>query len=90
MKSTPSFSLAGEVSAVVWLDNRVVDQTKWAQASNRSWEQSIKIDLHQVGPLYGQDSKFQTSPLELILPSFAEQNFRDFCRFVPACESFNP
>ena len=37
-----------EVSAVVCLDNKEVDTTKWAHSSNRAWEQQIKIDLHQV------------------------------------------
>ena len=38
---------AYEVSAVVSLDNKEIDQTKWSPPSNRAWEKEIKIDLHQ-------------------------------------------
>lgn len=36
-----------EVCAVVSIDNKEVDQTKWSSPSNRAWEQQIRIDLHQ-------------------------------------------
>ena len=38
---------AYEVSAVVSLDNKEIDQTKWSPPNNRAWEKEIKIDLHQ-------------------------------------------
>ena len=41
------FCTAYEVSAVVSLDNKEIDQTKWSPPSNRAWEKEIKIDLHQ-------------------------------------------
>ena len=44
-----------EVCAVVSIDNREVEQTRWSTPNNRAWEQQIKIELHQV-----------TSPLSLI------------------------
>ena len=37
-----------EVCAVVSVDNKEVEQTKWSPATNRAWEQQIRIDLHQV------------------------------------------
>ena len=46
----PSFPLsfpAYEVSAVVSLDNKEIDQTKWSPPRSRAWEKEIKIDLHQ-------------------------------------------
>ena len=44
---SPSLSLAYEVSAVVSLDNKEIDQTKWSPPRSRAWEKEIKIDLHQ-------------------------------------------
>ena len=35
------------MSASVLLDNKEIDQTKWAVPTNRAWEKEIKIDLHQ-------------------------------------------
>ena len=43
----PIHYAAYEVSAVVSLDNKEIDQTKWSPPSNRAWEREIKIDLHQ-------------------------------------------
>lgn len=37
----------GEVSAVVALDNKEIDQTKWASSTNRAWEHQCRIELHQ-------------------------------------------
>ena len=51
-------SLSGfEVNAVVSLDNKEVDQTKWSQPTNRAWEQQIRIDLHQVMREGGQGGR---------------------------------
>ena len=35
------------MSAIVSLDNKEIDQTKWSLPSNKAWEKEIKIDLHQ-------------------------------------------
>ena len=35
------------MSAVVSLDNKEIDQTKWSPPNNQAWEKEIKIDLHQ-------------------------------------------
>ncbi len=45
--SPNSLTPAYEVSAVVSLDNKEIDQTKWSPPSSRAWEKEIKIDLHQ-------------------------------------------
>ena len=37
-----------EVCAVVSLENKELEQTRWSPPSNRAWEQQIRIDLHQV------------------------------------------
>ena len=34
---------------MVTLDNKDVDQTKWAPPTNSAWEHQFKIELHQVG-----------------------------------------
>lgn len=38
-------SILGEVCAVLTLDSREVDRTKWSSPSNRTWDQSFRIDL---------------------------------------------
>ena len=44
---TTAHTTAYEVSAIISLDNKEIDQTKWSLPSNRAWEREIKIDLHQ-------------------------------------------
>lgn len=46
--SFPPSCADSEVSAVVSLDNKEVDSTKWSQKSNRAWEHQLKLDLHQA------------------------------------------
>lgn len=33
--------------AVIYLDGKEIDTTKWSAPKDRSWEKEIKIDLHQ-------------------------------------------
>ncbi len=45
---SPSSSLSAyEVSAVITLDNKEIEQTKWAVPSNTTWDVEFKLDLHQ-------------------------------------------
>ena len=40
--------LSGEVCAVLSLDSREVDRTKWSIPSNRAWEQTFRFELDKV------------------------------------------
>ena len=35
------------MSAVISLDNKELEQTKWSLPNNRAWEKEVKVELHQ-------------------------------------------
>ena len=42
------YAVGSEVCAVLYLDNKELEQTKWI-STNKAWEQQLRIDLDKVG-----------------------------------------
>lgn len=51
---SPLSGLAGEVMAVLKVDNRGVGQTGWAPVAKQSWDQMFIVPLERVSPGVGR------------------------------------
>lgn len=81
----PSLLADYEVSAIISLDNKEIEQTKWRAPSNRAWEKEVKVELHQSRELEivirSRDGDLQVlcGLVYLRLEDFFDANATTFC-----------
>uniref|UniRef100_A0A671XWG0 protein kinase C n=1 Tax=Sparus aurata TaxID=8175 RepID=A0A671XWG0_SPAAU len=83
---TKSEELSNEISAVLKLDNTVVDQTSWRSVSNQAWDQKFTLELDRSRELeisvYWRDWRSLCAVKFLRLEDFLDNQRHGMCLYL--------
>uniref|UniRef100_A0A3Q3VXJ3 protein kinase C n=1 Tax=Mola mola TaxID=94237 RepID=A0A3Q3VXJ3_MOLML len=83
---TKSEELSNEISAVLKLDNTVVDQTSWRPVSNQAWDQKFTLELDRSRELeisvYWRDWRSLCAVKFLRLEDFLDNQRHGMCLYL--------